>query len=385
MLRQTEERYPDSEFAPRAALRTAELLRSLENEETALREYERIAAKYAQTLTQASALHQQGLILFGLNRFDAALEFFRILSDTFPDAPETPQAYYMQGFCLYLQGNIKESLIICRTFIEKHPDSAWTPKVLFWLGEHAYNRGDYPEAHSTFLNVVNRFPENDLADDAIYWAGNAQFKSDNYLEAFELYGRLVTDHPDSALLPETRFAQGEVLTKLGEFPRAILAYEELVQSAPEAPIADRARGRLGDCLFTLGSTEALRYTEAKEIFLALSQRPSLPFELQLQALYKMARCEEKTGAEDSALAHYMDVIYQAGSQTTPLSPDAILWFTRAALDAAANQERKGLWPQAVHIYERIIEAGVPAQNEAAKRIEQIKLEHADAFRTGDES
>lgn len=364
--------FPDSDFTPRAALQLAELFKQETQWEPALQEYERIAAHYTNAPTQAVALHQQGLILFGFDRFAEALEKFQTVSETYPDSPEAPQAYYMRGFCRYLQGDIEEALVICRTFIEKYPDSLWTPEVLFWLGEHDYNRGNYPQAQATFLDIVTRFAQNELADEALLWAGNSLLQQDSFLDAFTLYSRLAKEYPASPLLLQARFAQGEALTELGEFSRAILAYEEVIKAAPDDPLADQARGRLGDCLFTLGSTEAARYQEALDAYQTLYKRPSAPFELKLQALYKIARCEDKTGQPGKAFAHYMEVVYQGGSSAYPLSPEAVLWFTRAALEAAANQEQQARWKEAVHIYERIIEAGVPAQSEATKRIEKIR-------------
>jgi len=367
-----ETEFPKSDFAPRAALQQAELFKYEGNWESALQEYQRIAGQYTNATVQAVAHHQQGLILFSFDRFGEALESFRAVSETYPESPEAPQAVYMQGFCRYLQGDIEEALQICRTFIEKYPDSLWTPEVLFWLGEHAYNHGDYPQAKTTFLDIVTRFPQDELADSALLWAGNALLTQNDLLEAFALYSRLAKDFPESSLLLNARFAQGEVLTALGEFPRAILAYEEVIKTAPDDPLADRARGRLGDCLFTLGSTETARYQEALEAYQALHKRPSTPFALKLQALYKIARCEEKMGHSDTAFLHYMETVYEAGNHTETLSPEAVLWFTRAALEAAANQERQNRWKEAAHIYERIIQAGVPAQDEAARRIEKIK-------------
>ncbi len=367
-----EAEFPKSDFAPRAALQLAELFKREKNWEPALEEYRRIAKQYTNATTQAAALHQQGLILFGFDRFDEALENFQTVSETYPELPEAPQATYMRGFCRYLQGDIEAALEICRTFISTYPDSPWTPEVLFWLGEHAYNRGNYSEAHATFLDIAARFPQNELVDDALFWAGNARLQQDSFLEAFTLYSRLAKEAPESALLLETRFAQGEALSELGEFSRAILAYEEVIKIAPDDPLADRARGRLGDCFFTLGTTEAARYQEAIEAYQALYKRPDTSFALKLQALYKIARCEDKMGLPDKAFAHYMETVYTATNHDGALAPDAVLWFTRAALEAATLQEQKNRWKEAVHIYERIIQAGVPAQDEASKRIEKIK-------------
>jgi len=376
---ETEKMFPNSEFSPQAALQKAELLKREQKWDIALEEYRRIAAQYTNAAVQASAMNQQGLILYRLGKWDAALEDFSIVSTNYPDSPEAPQALYMRGFCRYMQGDTEGSLAICQSFIEKYPGSVWTPEVLFWIGEHYYNRGSYAQAKTTFLDIAARFPKHELADDALFWAGNSLIKQDSFLEAFTVYSRLAKEFPDSTLMLKTRFAQGETLTELGEFPRAILAYEEVIKTAPDDPLADRARGRLADCLFTLGTSEAARYQEALDAYQSLYKRPAAPFALRLQALYKMARCEAKLGLKEKSFAHYIEVVYSGTGQTEPLSPEAVPWFTRAAFDAAAYQEQQLQWKEAINIYNRIIQAGVPAKSEAQKRIEKIEREHASAL------
>lgn len=374
-----EKNFPQSEFAPQAALQQAELLKREQKWDPALEQYRRIAAQYTNTAVQAAALNQQGLILYRLGKWDAALDKFRTVSEKFPETPEAPQSVYMQGFCRYMQGDTGDSVKLCKSFIEKYPDSVWAPEVLFWLGEHHYNLGDYTQAETTFLDIAARFPKHELFDKSLFWAGNSLLKQNSFLEAFRIFSRLAKESPASPLILETRFAQGETLTELGEFPRAILAYEEVIKKAPDDPLADRARGRLADCLFTLGTSEVIRYQEALEAYQTLYKRPSAPFALRLQALYKTARCEAKLGLKEKAFAHYMEVVYSGTVQTNTLSPEAIPWFTRAAFDAAAYQEQQHQWKEAINIYKRIIQANVPAKNEAQRQIEKIEREHAAAL------
>lgn len=376
---ETEKDFPQSEFAPQAALQQAELLKREQKWDPALEQYRRIAEQYTNAAVQAAATHQQGLILYRIGKWDAALESFRIVSTNWPDALEAPQSLYMCGFCRYELGDTEGALALCQSFIEKYPDSVWTPEVLFWTGEHYYNRGDYAKAQATFLDIAARFPKHELAGEALFRAGSAQLKQDKFLGAFTVFSRLAKEVPDRPLMLRTRFAQGETLTELGEFPRAILAYEEVIKNAPDDPLADRARGRLADCLFTLGTSEPGRYQEALTAYQTLYKRPAAPFALRLQALYKIARCEAKLGLKEKAFAHYMEVVYSGTGQTEPLSPEAAPWFTRAAFDAAAWQEQQQQWKEAVNIYSRIIQAGVPAKNEAQKRIEKIEREHTSAF------
>ena len=371
----TETNFPNSTFAPHAALQQAELLQDAEQWDSALLEYVRIAEQYTNETIRATALHQQGLLQFGFRRLEESLEAFNTVTETYPTAAEAPQAFYMRGFCRYLQGDAKEALSIFNLFIEKYPESPWTPDVLFLVGELAYNRGDYLKARDTFLDIVVRFPKHDLADDSLFWSGNALLRQDSFLEAFSTYTQLAKDYPQSELILKTRFAQGESLTELGEFARAILAYEEVIKAAPDNPLADQARGRLADCLFTLGSSNSNRFLEALEAYQELYKRPSTSFGLKLQALYKIARCEDKIGMEDQAFAHYMEAVYSVGEQADALSPEAEIWFARAAFEAATLQEQKQNWTEAIHIYERIIDAKVPTYDEAKKRIKTIKQEH----------
>jgi TolA-binding protein len=378
-FKKTEKDFPQSPFASQAALQQAELLKTEGKWEPALDQYRRIAAQYTNAAVRAAAVHQQGLILYRTRQWDAALESFSSVYTNYPDSAEAPQALYMRGFCRDELGDAEGALAICLSFIEKYPGSVWAPEVFFWIGERYYNRGDYAKAQAAFLDIAGRFPKHELTDDALFWAGSALFKQDKFLEAFTVFSRLAKENPQSPLLLKTRFAQGETLTELGEFPRAVLAYEEVIKNAPDADLADGARGRLADCLFTLGTSEPGRYQEALTAYQALYKRPSAPFALRLQALYKIARCEAKLGLKEKAFAHYMEVVYSGAGQKEPLSPEAVSWFTRAAFDAAAWQEQQQQWKEAVNIYSRIIQAGVPAKDEAQKRIEKIKREHATAF------
>jgi hypothetical protein len=67
------------------------------------------------------------------------------------------------------------------------------------------------------------------------------------------------------------------------------------------------------------------------------------------------------------------------------TPHSILWFTRAAFGAASLKEKERVWVEAVRIYDRVIAAGVPAMDEAQKRIERIKTENWLLFQQSEET
>ena len=114
-------------------------------------------------------------------------------------------------------------------------------------------------------------------------------------------------------------------------------------------------------------------------------RPSAPMSLKLQAEYKIGRCLEKTNILDKAFSRYMNVVYTFINENIEHSPYSVMWFTRSAFGAAVLKEKERAWIDAARVYERVVEAGVPAQDEALKRIERIKKENWLLFQTAEET
>jgi len=367
--------HADSPFAEKAALRSADVMRAGGQWEAALDKY----AQIGQTYTNGSAavsLHQRGLVLYqNLRRYAEAQQAFETVIAKYPESEHASQATYMRGFCLYYQGQTKEAVETCEAFIDQYPDSEWIPEVVFWLAEQYYNQSDYEKAEPLFMRIAADFKGNKLAPRALYRAGRAAAAQDNYVAAIERYSAVAKEYPDSDVLPQTRFAQGDALSELGEFARAILAFEEIIKNYPESHLASTAWGRKGDCQFSLAVEDPARYAEAMNSYQAILDRTSAPLALRLQAEYKVGRCLEKTDVPDQAFSRYMNVVYTFINEKVEHSPYSVMWFTRAAFGAATLKEKEKVWPEAVSVYARVIEADVPAQNEAANRIAKIKKDN----------
>ena len=372
-----EEVYPESEFAEKAALRAADILWASRKWEEVLAKYTLISQTYTNSpATQALSEHQRGLALYRLGQYSDAQKAFDHVLAAYPDSEYVVQATYLRGFCLAFQGKTEEGVKTCESFVEKYPDSEWTPEVIFWLAEHHFNRGDYEKAEPLFLRVASEFKTHRLAPRALYWAGRCSAARSNYVQAIERYSEIAKNYPDNEFLPQVRFRQGDALTELGEFARAILAFEEIIKNYPDNPLVNAAWGRKGDCQFTLGTDNPARYAEAMSSYQAILDRPSAPVALKLQAGYKLGRCLEKTNAPDKAFGRYMnDVVYLFINGNVEHSPESVMWFTRAAWAAAQLKEKEKAWQDAVKVYQRVVEANVPAGDDAAKRILEIKAEH----------
>ncbi|AKJ65568.1 tetratricopeptide repeat protein [Kiritimatiella glycovorans] len=378
-FRELAARYPDHPLAGRARLRIGDIQSEKNDWEKALETYTALAESAKDASVAAEAMKQRGLLLYRHNRFEEALEVFDAVRDEHPGSEAAERAFFMRGFCHLLLGNPERALEICREFARRFPESAWAPEVTFWIGEYYFNHQDYAAARESFEKLADQAEGHELVDDALYWSGRAAAARGEFRAAVKLFSRLAGQFPESEQLPGARFAQGDALTELGEFPRAILAFEEVIREYPDHYLADAAWGRKGDCQFTLGADDPARYREARDSYRMILKSASASSVLRLQAEYKIGRCEEKLGHRTEAVSHYMNAVYSYLSDEVPPTPDAVLWFTRAAFNAATVKERQEEWRQAVKVYERVVEAGVPAAEEAAKRIGRIRLEHVWLF------
>lgn len=376
--------HSDSPFAEKAALRAADLMRSGGQWEAALDKYTQIGQTYTNGTAAVVSLHQRGLVLCQLQRYAEAQQAFESVLADYPNSEQMPQATYMRGFCLYWQGRIEEAVAACEAFVKQYPDSEWAPKVIFWLAEQYYNQGDCQQAEPLFIRVASDYKGNELASRALYWAGRAAAAQANYVTAIERYSTVAKEYPNSDVLPQTRFAQGDALSELGEFSRAILAFEEIIKNYPESHLVSPAWGRKGDCQFSLAVENPARYVEAMNSYQAILDRTSAPLSLKLQAEYKLGRCLEKSSIFDQAFSRYMNVVYTFIKENVEHSPHNVMWFTRAAFGAAALKEKEKAWLEAVSVYDRVIEANVPAQAEAADRIKKIRQENWLLFEQAEE-
>ncbi len=381
LLQKLTEENPDSEMAREAMRRQALLHEHASKWEEAVKEYTRIIETYPESETALEAQHRRGIMRYRLGQFQAALADFKPVSIAGGEATRAEEAFYMQGWSLYMMGQSDEALAVCQSFIQNYPDSPLAPRVLFWLGEYHWNRGEFAEAETQFLAYAERAPQGELVDKALFWAGRSAARQSSYARAMDHAAQLVREQPESPLMVEVRLFQGDVLTEQARFSAAILAFEEIIENWPSSYLVDRAWGRKGDCQFTLGTEgtngvpQQARFQEALTSYRTVYESTTASADLKLQALYKTGRCLEKMGREDEAFEAYMKVVYEYVANWS--SGDALgsLWFTRAAFSAAGMMEAQSKWDEALKIYKRVADAGLPASKEARKRMQKLRLEH----------
>jgi outer membrane protein assembly factor BamD (BamD/ComL family) len=368
-----------TDMAERAALRVAELYQDSGTLTAARAAYDRFLAVYSNSLRSAAALYNRGLVNYQVYLFEPALADFNAVLTRYPDSPHAENAAYMRVCAAFELYNDSRAERLAREFLESHPVSTWVPQLRFRLAEFAFNRGIYEEAEKEFMSVADGHPKDPLAGDALFWAARAASGRKQFKKAIEYDTRLVREHPDHPKTTEAVFFQAEALVELGDYAGAITIFEEVVKRQPDSFLAYVAKGRRGDCQFTLGADDPARFEDAIRSYTEVADNPKAPFELRLQAAFKIGRGRQKLGRTDEAFEQYYTkvilVFLESRQAGLPMNESCTAWFTRAAFEGAAILESKGRWRQAVRLYQRVVDAGVTAADDARRRIESIQREH----------
>lgn len=376
--RKVAEKYPDRDVAPKALLRLAALLSVEGNFDEAVRTYTSVLGVFSQKTVRIEAFMGRGKVYYRTYRFDDAMQDFASVAES--DPTRRDEARFLLTLCLYGLGRDKEARASAASFLLEFPESARLSDMMLWLGKFDFNRGKFEDARRFFLEYVARWPSNRWADAALLWAARAAFGGADFTGAVELVTRLVRAYPQSQRAPEALLVQTDALMELARFDEAVLLLDQVIGKSPDSEWSKMALMRKGDCLFALGADNGARYQEALLAYRAMLEQGGLTPALTLQFQFKAGRCLEKMKRVDDAIDQYYSEVmirYQnerAGGAWYDETSTSL--FVRAAFNAAELYEQKGEPEQAVRILQRVVQAGVPGEDEARQRIERLRKKRA---------
>jgi len=372
------EAFPDREVAPKAMLRLAALQTEAGDFDAAVKTYTNVLGSFNQKNVRVEAFMGRGKIHYKTYRFEAAMQDFASAAENDPEHRDEPR--FMLTLCLYGVGKDKEARAVAASFLLDFPESARLSDMMLWLGKFDFNRGKYDDAKRFFLEYTTRWPKSRWADAALVWGARSAFGGNDFTGMIELVTRLVRTYPQSKRLPEALLVQTDALMELARFDEAVLLLDQIISQAPDSEWSRMALLRKGDCLFAMGADNGLRYQEALVTYRAMLELDHLTPGLTLQLQFKAGRCLEKMKHIDDAIdQYYSEVIirYQNERQRgTWFDEMSTSLFVRATFNVAELYEQKGQPEQAVRVLQRMIQAGVPGEEEARQRIERLRTKKA---------
>lgn len=282
-----------------------------------------------------------------------------------------PQADALLVF-LADDGNSDDAAISAATrFLSANAGTPAEPEVMMKLGELLYRKGDFAGARVQFESLAKKYPGTSLEFPALFLAAQSASRLQNpsaMNDAMLLFEEVASSTSPLAL--RARFEQAVLQNVLGKPNEAIVILDKIVASNGSPELKFAALIEKGKTLYGLGSTTPQSYRDAISVWRLVVNDPISSPAWRNQALARIGSAYENLGDSEAAVAAYYDVIKDG-----KLAPRAFFWFYKAGFAAARLLEASKRWDQAIKVYEMISAAGGPRSEEAASRINKIRLEN----------
>jgi len=282
-----------------------------------------------------------------------------------------PQADALLVF-LADDGSSDDAAISAATrFLSANAGTAAEPEVMMKLGELLYRKGDFAGARVQFESLAKKYPGTALECPALFLAAQSasHLQTPSAMnDAMLLFEEVASSNSPLAL--RARFEQAVLQNVLGRPSAAIVILDKIIASNGSPELKSAALIEKGKTLYGLGSKTPQSYRDAISVWRLVVNDPASSAAWRNQALARIGSAYENLGDSESAVAAYYDVLKDG-----KLAPRAFFWFYKAGFAAARLLEASKRWDQAIKVYEMIAAAGGPRSEEAASRINKIRLEN----------
>ncbi len=137
---------------------------------------------------------------------------------------------------------------ILSVLAKKYKSSREAAPALIRLGylgmEPANPKSDLDRACARFSTAVRLYPDSDAADQAFFGFGRCETLRERPVHAAAIFAQLLDEHPGSRLAAETNYRFGLALSHLDDPGEAVLALQEVRNRYPESPFAGQALERI---------------------------------------------------------------------------------------------------------------------------------------------
>jgi TolA-binding protein len=277
-------------------------------------------------------------------------------------------ALYYQARANYFAQRETNAVALFNQFIAKYPTNELSPRAQWWVGSYYYKISDWLNAETHFQNLFEKWPASDLTYEAKMMAGRSAIGRYSSSDAIKFFTKLTSDtNCPRVLWSQAMIARGDVLisqastNKTADYEEAIKVFRTLCESSHTNAEVDLAWGRLASCYYQWaqipGEKDSL--TNAMDAFKKVIGSPRANQTARSIAkvglgLVFEAQADGKTGEQQTtlfkqALTSYVEVFYDESGK-----PD-IYWIKESGLNAGRMAEKLGMWPQAIHVYERLKE------------------------------
>jgi cellulose synthase operon protein C len=326
--------FPKSTLLNRAEFLLAEIHYGLKEREAALKQYSRVLTNPASGITE-NAYYGRAWLYFEMKKFEDSLKDLEALLKTFPESKFKSSALQLKGQ-IFMQtnrldmakavlskglegsgaegeeallmklanveselGNKEKALDYYNLLLARYPKSELRSRVTFEKGWLYMETKKSNDALLMFRAYQNNWPKGEAIEDVNFALGQLAYEKELYADAIKSYQLCAGSerYMDKAL-----YKIGFSHYRIKDYEKAALAFSQLTQQAPESNLALEAKYREGQSWL-----KAEKFKEAAKAlprFMGIGKNDPL----YKEALYDLAKVQEKLGNRDLAINSYEDFI-----------------------------------------------------------------------------
>ncbi len=372
----------------------AESARGMDSTATSSSLYGRLADRYPDTEWAPKAMYSRGQLYLEKENFDRSTEVFEELRERYPTHPQTRQIGTALGEMYYRQERYDDAIQALRGELAYLEDEAQLKAVLLIAESYNY-LGDFDQAATHYRRYINLSRDEMQARPAHYglgwvyhkqrvyhWAADSFGKAamggdelarkaryyeainrklggryDQALESFQKFGDQYTE---GFWVEQVYYEWGLTAFELGRFDLAIEVLQRLVRGSHDLKDPGTVYSLLGEAYFA--NNEFSRAVQAFEI---AEQTADVDPDMKRQAQFQRAWVLYENHAYREA-ARAFEAVYR-DQPSGELAAEALFW----SADSYYNQQR---WNDAIRQFERYIE-GYPDHKFAGAAVYSLGWAH----------
>jgi TolA-binding protein len=196
--------------------------------EKALASYERALLALGRDETDAArALRAKSyrgagdICYLDLHDYLRAVEFYRKLTEAYPEAPEAFQARAnLYDILRSHGGDRRTALAELASLVQSFPNHADVDRYQYLAAKDYFDLADYQQARIEAKALLDRFPNSGFGPEAQYLIGSAFAFENRRSDAVNAFLALIAKWPDNALVPRARLEMGKLYADGGDLDRA---------------------------------------------------------------------------------------------------------------------------------------------------------------------
>ena len=355
--------YPDSETGLRAnALYSAGWSsEKLGDHEAALDVYSRVVESFPRSDQAPLCLLRMGRVNTEQQRFDQAIEAYRIIAENYGETRHAADANYGLGL-LYKQRGELDSAIAAFSRVGREAGNVYVASLIEAANIHI--DAGRSEAGRQVLDQLLSGVTGDraLEAQAHYQIAQLDLNNDNYVDAINRYTKVIEEYPEAEVIQDVRYGRALAYHKANRFSRALADYQWLLdQNLPETMILK--------VNFAMALSYAAQGQDAEATKLLAEVIESGDETLARNAQLQLISMAEKQDPED-AIRTYEDMLSRLTTQEDKV---------RVLIRMASAYFRLGRYEQSVAASQQLLDLAVDAEDIA----NALFVQGNSQFRSGD--